>query len=62
LVQGDGPTGITVKTLVSLLRIGDVKIVCMPGELFPEKTVEITTIIYQEDAAFIFELLYGDIG
>ncbi len=34
----------------------------LPGELFPEKTVEITTIIYQEDAAFIFELLYGDIG
>ena len=47
MVQGDGPTGITVKTLVSLLRIGDVKIVCMPGELFPElayKTGESTGV------------------
>ncbi len=34
----------------------------MPGDLFPEKTMETTTIIYQEDAAIILELLYGDIG
>ncbi len=31
----------------------------MPGELFPEKTNEITTVIYQEDAAQMLELLYG---
>lgn len=33
----------------------------LPGELFPEKTDESTTIIYQKDAAFMLELLYGDI-
>ncbi len=33
----------------------------MPGELFPDKTDEITTIIYQRDAALMLELLYGDI-
>ena len=32
------------------------------GELFPEKTDEITTIIYQKDAALMLELLYGDIS
>ena len=31
-----------------------------PGELFKEKTDENTTIIYQEDAALMLELLYGD--
>lgn len=31
-----------------------------PGELFKEKTDEITTVIYQEDAAIMLELLYGD--
>ncbi len=31
----------------------------MPGELYPVKTNEITTIIYQEDAAQMLELLYG---
>lgn len=33
----------------------------LPGDLFPEKTNEITTVIYQEDAARMLELLYGDI-
>ena len=33
----------------------------MPGVLFPEKTDEITTVIYQEDAALMLELLYGDV-
>ena len=33
----------------------------LPGDLFPEKTNEITTIIYQEDASLMLELLYGDI-
>ncbi len=33
----------------------------LPGELFPEKTNEKTTVIYQEDAAQMLELLYGDI-
>jgi len=32
-----------------------------PGELFPEKIDEATTVIYQEDAAPMLELLYGDI-
>ena len=32
-----------------------------PGNLYPEKTNEITTIIYQEDAASMLELLYGDV-
>ena len=32
-----------------------------PGELFPDKTDEITTVIYQEDAAPMLELLYGDV-
>ena len=31
-----------------------------PGDLFQEKTDEITTVIYQEDAAIMLELLYGD--
>lgn len=33
----------------------------LPGELFPEKTDEITTVIYQKDAALMLELLYGEI-
>ncbi len=32
-----------------------------PGDLYPEKMNEITTIIYQEDAESMLELLYGDI-
>ena len=31
-----------------------------PGELFEEKTDEITTVIYQEDAPLMLSLLYGD--
>ncbi|MCR4849627.1 MAG: substrate-binding domain-containing protein [Lachnospiraceae bacterium] len=31
-----------------------------PGDLFEEETNEITTVIYQEDAAQMLELLYGD--
>jgi ribose transport system substrate-binding protein len=33
----------------------------LPGALFPEKTDEITTVIYQKDAALMLELLYGEI-
>jgi len=33
----------------------------LPGKLFPEKTSEITTMIYQEDAASMLKLLYGEI-
>ncbi len=33
----------------------------LPGDLFPEKTDEATTVIYQEDAAQMLELLYGDV-
>ena len=32
-----------------------------PGALYPDKTNEITTIIFQEDAAMMLKLLYGDI-
>ena len=32
----------------------------LAGELFPEKTDEITTVIYQNDAALMLELLYGE--
>ena len=32
-----------------------------PGVLYPDKTNEITTIIFQEDAAMMLKLLYGDI-
>lgn len=34
----------------------------LPGELFPEKTDEMTTVIYQKDAALMLELLYGEIS
>lgn len=33
----------------------------LPGTLFSEKTDEITTVIYQEDAAKMLEILYGDV-
>ncbi len=33
-----------------------------PGDLFPEKTDETTTVIYQEDASMMLELLYGDVS
>ncbi len=34
---------------------------CLPGEEYPEKTQEITTIIYQEGAAAMLQTLYGEI-
>ena len=34
----------------------------LPGELFPDKTDESTTIIYQEDAVPMLEVLYGDVS
>ncbi len=34
----------------------------LPGDLFPDKTDESTTIIYQEDAAPMLEILYGDVS
>ncbi|WP_024865089.1 substrate-binding domain-containing protein [Butyrivibrio sp. FCS014] len=34
----------------------------LPGALFPDKTDESTTIIYQEDAAPMLEILYGDVS
>jgi ribose transport system substrate-binding protein len=33
----------------------------LPGDLFPDKTDESTTIIYQEDAEPMLEVLYGDV-
>ena len=44
-------------TIQTAVKIADGQ---SPGELFPEKTDEITTIIYQEDAALMLELLYGE--
>ncbi len=34
---------------------------CLPGELYPEKTEEKTTIIYQDKAAAVLRTLYGEI-
>ena len=34
----------------------------LPGDLFPDKTDESTTIIYQEDAQSMLEILYGDVS
>ena len=45
-------------TIQTAVKIADGN---LPGELFPEKTNEITTIIYQKDAALMLELLYGEI-
>ena len=44
-------------TIQTAVKIADGKV---PGEDFPEKTDEITTVIYQKDAALMLELLYGD--
>lgn len=44
-------------TIQVAVKIADGK---KPGKLFPEKTDEITTVIYQKDAALMLELLYGD--
>ena len=32
----------------------------LPGEAYPEKTEESTTIIYQDGAAAMLQLLYGE--
>lgn len=34
---------------------------CLPGEMYPEKTEEKTTIIYQDKAAAVLRTLYGEI-
>lgn len=36
LTKGEGTYGLSVATSVSLLRLGDLTVVCLPGELFPE--------------------------
>lgn len=46
-------------TIQTAVKIADGN---LAGELFPEKTDEITTVIYQGDAALMLELLYGDIA
>ncbi len=46
-------------TLQVAIKIADGN---LPGTLFPEKTAENTTIIYQEDAAPMLEILYGDVS
>ena len=46
-------------TLRVAVKIADGNI---PGDLFPDKTDENTTIIYQEDAAPMLEVLYGDVS
>lgn len=45
-------------TIQTAVKIADGN---LAGELFPEKTDEITTVIYQKDAAMMLELLYGEI-
>ena len=44
-------------TIQVAVKLADGK---LPGELFPEKTDQITTVIYQNDAALMLELLYGE--
>ena len=44
-------------TLTTAVKIADG---LLPGDLYPERINEITTVIYQKDAAFMLELLYGD--
>ena len=34
----------------------------LPGDLFPDKTDESTTFVYQEDAVPILQVLYGDVS
>ena len=46
-------------TLQIAVKIADGNV---PGALFPDKTDESTTIIYQEDAAPMLEVLYGDVS
>ena len=45
-------------TIQTAVKIADGNVA---GKLFPEKTDEITTVIYQKDAALMLELLYGEI-
>ena len=45
-------------TIQTAVKIADGN---QPGELFPEKTDEITTVIYQDDAALMLEILYDEI-
>ncbi len=33
----------------------------LPGEIYPEKTEEMTTIIYQDGAAAMLQTLYGEL-
>ncbi|MDO4538234.1 MAG: substrate-binding domain-containing protein [Coriobacteriales bacterium] len=44
-------------TLQTAVKIADGG---QPGRLFPDKTDEMTTVLYQQDAALMLELLYGD--
>jgi ribose transport system substrate-binding protein len=46
-------------TIQTAVKIADGN---LAGELFPEKTNEITTVIYQKDAAAMLELLYGEVS
>lgn len=46
-------------TIQTAVKIADGN---LPGPLFEEKTNEITTVIYQKDAALMLELLYGDVS
>lgn len=44
-------------TIQTAVKIADGNVA---GDAFPQKTDEITTVIYQKDAAHMLELLYGD--
>ena len=46
-------------TIQTAVKIADGN---LAGELFPDKTDEITTVIYQKDAAVMLEILYGEMS
>ncbi len=46
-------------TIQTAVKIADGN---LAGELFPEKTDETITVIYQKDAALMLELLYGELS
>ena len=47
------------ETMQTAVKIADGN---LPGEMFPEKRDEPTTIIRQKDAALMLALLYGDVS
>ena len=46
-------------TIMTAVKIADGN---LAGDLFPEQLDEITTVIYQNDAPLMLELLYGEVS